>query len=390
MLHPVYALKRSGYTAEYNAGWAADALEDFYEVLPEGEETYIAALRKMASHLYNSVLSRSGKRYFLDKTPPYYLIIPELLRIFPKAHYIILYRNPLAVLSSIFRMRAPESEWWKWGRLKNNESALFRALRMLLEGEDLLGERGKVVHYEEFVKEPEKVSSELCDYLGIEFLPQMMAYRNNSHLMGRNGDPTNIHINEKPVTDYIDKWKEMLVNPEGAALAKGYLDLLGPDLLRRIGYPREELNAMMSDNSGDGNRNVVELNREGEKLFAKGDIEGALSNFNQALQIDPDNAEVLNNLGVLYVSKGIFEEATRHLKRSLEINPYNRDTVLNYGDVCRAMKKVDSVEKIYRDYLERHPADSEIENLLREIGGNGRKMFLDKKYQSRERIQPSF
>jgi len=55
----------------------------------------------MGGTLYNRALEVAGKRFFLDKTPRYYFIIPELKNVFPEAKFIILLRNPLAVLSSI-------------------------------------------------------------------------------------------------------------------------------------------------------------------------------------------------------------------------------------------------------------------------------------------------
>jgi len=69
---------------------------------PEGEDAYFQAVRQMTLNLYGGVLQNSGKRYFLDKTPRYYYILPELYRTFPEAKYILLLRNPLAILCSIF------------------------------------------------------------------------------------------------------------------------------------------------------------------------------------------------------------------------------------------------------------------------------------------------
>src|SRR6202012_2553875 len=53
MLHLMHGLKRNGHTADYNAEWARNALADFCESLPGGEEDYVAAARGMAIHLYN-------------------------------------------------------------------------------------------------------------------------------------------------------------------------------------------------------------------------------------------------------------------------------------------------------------------------------------------------
>ena len=104
MLHLVYGLRPSGLEAEYNAQYAYLALKGFLDETPDGESAYVEALRNVALCLYEKALEPSGKKYFLDKTPRYYFIIPELHRIFPKAKFIFILRNPLAVLSSILEV----------------------------------------------------------------------------------------------------------------------------------------------------------------------------------------------------------------------------------------------------------------------------------------------
>jgi hypothetical protein len=104
MLHPLYALKKNGLIAEFDSNLARQGLEDFISQVPERQELYFKALRHMGCTLYNRMLEVSGKRFFLDKTPRYYLIIPELKKVFPKAKFIFLLRNPLAVLSSTLKI----------------------------------------------------------------------------------------------------------------------------------------------------------------------------------------------------------------------------------------------------------------------------------------------
>src|SRR5262249_40497787 len=114
MLHPLYALRAQGHTADYNAEWARAALKDFCDNLEGGEQAYLEALRGMGVSLYNQALQRSGRPCFLDKTPRYYQICPELRRTFPEAKFILLLRNPLAVLSSILTSWIHED----WERLE--------------------------------------------------------------------------------------------------------------------------------------------------------------------------------------------------------------------------------------------------------------------------------
>src|SRR5690349_16987156 len=95
MLHPVYAKKRGGLEAEYNEQWAADAVAEFLAYYTEGPGVYDDAIREWARVLYGHALERSGKRFFVDKTPRYYYIVDDLVRLFPQAKFVFLLRNPM-------------------------------------------------------------------------------------------------------------------------------------------------------------------------------------------------------------------------------------------------------------------------------------------------------
>ena len=172
MLHPLYALRKKGLKAEYNAVWASTHVEEFLTHIKDQEEAYFLAIRKAFSYLYSKALEGSGKNMFLDKTPRYYYIIPHLSKVFPSAKFIILLRNPLAVLASIL------TTWVKdiWQKLILYRDDLLKAPRLLIEGIDLLGSHCSIVQYEQIVREPEKTIKNLCDGLNITFYPEMLKY----------------------------------------------------------------------------------------------------------------------------------------------------------------------------------------------------------------------
>lgn len=66
---------------------------------------------------------------------------------------------------------------------------------------------------------------------------------------------------------------------------------------------------------------ITELTNKGEELLAKGDFEGALSFFDQALILEPNNTFLLNKKGVTLRGLGRFDEALECFNKSLQIDP---------------------------------------------------------------------
>lgn len=232
MLHPIYALRSQGYEAEYDAQLAQEALQDFYGALPGGQEQYEEAIRQMALYLYGAAAQQAGKRLFLDKTPRYYLILSDLARILPQAKFILLFRNPLAVLNSLLNSSV-KGRWVLLARYKND---LLLAPELLLKAADALQERAYVVHYEELVTEPQKEVTALCSWLGLTYQPQMLDYGRNPPLQGAMGDPAASQKYALPSTERLDNWLDLAKDPQTRHFAQSYLQALGPDLVGRLGY----------------------------------------------------------------------------------------------------------------------------------------------------------
>lgn len=243
MLHPLYALRTQGCEAEYNAFWARRAVKDFLQELPNGEESYFEGLRRMYSYLYSSALASTEKRYFLDKTPRYYQIIPELYRTFPNAYFIILLRNPLAVLCSIVNTWAKKD----WFFLHQCRSDLVRAPQLLLEGIDLIGKRCLIVQYENILLNPEDEISKICHKLDIDFSQDIINYGPSEVNPWKLGDDTNVYENTKPNAKNLGKWISQLDSPQVWRVVNDYLQLLGKNTVEKMGYSYEELQNILDE-----------------------------------------------------------------------------------------------------------------------------------------------
>lgn len=239
MLHPAYALRKEGHEAEYGAQTAFRALQDFLATLEGGQDCYVEALRRMAVCLYGVACEQAGKTYFLDKTPRYYFIIPELAHIFPEAKFVILLRNPLAVLASIL------NTWVKgdWIRLSRHYGDLLVAPRLLFEGIQLLDGQAIVLHYENLVREPADQVAMLCARLGLEFHPDMLEYGSRPAPPGRYGDPAGVQQHVRPTAATLERWLELGRTKQTRHFAREYLAALGPELLAGLGYDYAGLEA---------------------------------------------------------------------------------------------------------------------------------------------------
>ena len=237
MLHPVYGLRTSGISADYGARFAYDGVEEFLQNYTRGPEVYLDAIREWAHTIYRDAMERHDKRFFLDKTPRYFFIIPELYELFPRARFVFLLRNPMAVLSSELSTYVQEN-WPILGIFKHD---LISAPGWMLDGIELLGDRGYVIHYEQFVKNPEKSIQALCLYLDLDYKDSMLDYSGTPQPVGRFNDPTGINQHTRPSTGSVDKWKGMINDDQARFFARSYLDHLGEETITRLGYDYREI-----------------------------------------------------------------------------------------------------------------------------------------------------
>jgi hypothetical protein len=242
-LYPLYGLAGRGVETEYGAEVGQVFTRAFLATLPEGEEAYVVALRKMLGHLYNRALAGSGKPRFLDKTPRYYFIIPELLRVFPEARYVILYRNPLAVMASVLTTWVKE----QWLGLGHSRSDLLEAPRLLLAGQALLGKQAVVLHYEEMVQSPEPAMCSLCEHLGVPFEPAMVDYGAAGLPRWEHADQTGLYSHSRPDASHAERWRAGLADPQVWRIMADYLAALGPAVVHGMGSDYAALAASLAE-----------------------------------------------------------------------------------------------------------------------------------------------
>jgi len=76
---------------------------------------------------------------------------------------------------------------------------------------------------------------------------------------------------------------------------------------------------------------TVSLNISGDKLYAQGDLQGSIKEFQHALRIDPSNINVRNSLGVCYGVLKQYPEALSEFEAAIRSAPGEVMAIYNYG-----------------------------------------------------------
>lgn len=233
MLPHAYTLRRRGVDAEYFQDLLATAVEDFCTRLPGGEDEYLAEMRELALRLYGRAAA-DGATHFVDKSPPYCLVAAELMRIFPEAKFVFLWRNPLSVVASMIET------WGPW-RPTFMTADLFVGLPRLLAAREASPERSHALRFEDAASGDRATWEALMRYLEIEFDEAALTRFAEVEVEGRMGDPTGRRSYRALSSAPEAKWRSTLANPVRREWCRRYLLFLGADRLAVMGYDQRRL-----------------------------------------------------------------------------------------------------------------------------------------------------
>lgn len=121
------------------------------------------------------LLVRTGKRIIVDKTPQNAMVWPRIHEFWPGARYLHLHRHPASMVASLDRARP-------------DQSTEFHVERIRTYGEHLDAARaalpGPTIRYEELTVDPERVTQEICRYLGVPWQRRMLKYKKDTFRAG--------------------------------------------------------------------------------------------------------------------------------------------------------------------------------------------------------------
>ena len=252
-LHPIFALKKSGLDSVYGTNLAREALIDFLDRNGMNIDYYKKQISFLLSSLYNQALIHHKKQYFLDKTPRYYHITEELLELFPKAKFIVLFRNPLAVLNSILKTWVKDDLSFLYYYIED----LILAPKKLIHCVQKNLDRIFKVNYEKLVVQPEKILMDISRFLGIEYSENMINYGKRPNPGWRLGDQISVFQSTRPAIDSMNKWKDEFRTPQTVQFASSYLEALGPTLINEMGYDYDDIKSSISSPANHSTNCIV-------------------------------------------------------------------------------------------------------------------------------------
>jgi len=129
-------------------------------------------LRDIVQIIYQTHMERDHKPRWGDKTPGYIEVVPQLMELFPGARFIHLVRDGRDVAKS-FQQRGWYGPWLHENTREWNEALAYRERWNHVEAKNSILD----VRYEDLVLDTERTVRGICDFLGEQFEPQMLAWQ---------------------------------------------------------------------------------------------------------------------------------------------------------------------------------------------------------------------
>jgi Sulfotransferase family len=172
-----------------------------------------------------------GKHRWGDKTPSYVTEIDQLWRLFPGCKFVHIVRDGRDVTLSNLRVgwgihnlpRAAQD--WRWKTLLAHKMGA------------LLGPNYFELRYEDLVLEPERNLRHVCQFLALDYVPQMLTYHENSaQEMPQSSLDWHRNSVRAPDKDLVYAWKKDM--PQADRII---FEQIASDALKTFGYEQENL-----------------------------------------------------------------------------------------------------------------------------------------------------
>jgi len=229
--------------AEFGYDHVRIGLNDTLSRLPNGKEVWHNSIAEMTRTFYGAIAE--DDELFIDKTPRNAFFCAEIMQAFPDAKILFLWRNPLAVVSSI-------NQTWGRGHWKTYfyEYDLYKGLQSLVDGYRKHNDDPRVaaVRYEDLVSDPATHWPKVFSHFGIPYNEE--GVQSPPKMLGAMGDQLGQAAYSRTSASSKDQWKKGFGNGLRRRWARRYLNDVGNDALETMGYDKAELEAGISEPGG--------------------------------------------------------------------------------------------------------------------------------------------
>ena len=137
---------------------------------------------------------------FIEKSPPHIFFQKEIKRMFPRAKFIYLVRDPRAVIGSLKNMP------WSTSNVLTLARAWKISTNMIVDRESSI-----ILKYEEIVENPEKIFQKISKFLGLSEVINF-AKKTESEVEKTNSNSTEVF---RPINkNNLEKWRDQLSNTD--------------------------------------------------------------------------------------------------------------------------------------------------------------------------------
>lgn len=227
----VYMLRERGTFADYGHQSSVRSIQEFVSKLPAGDGDFYRISADYLRELYTA-RSSGDAIYFVDKTPRYYKILPELKRMFPDAPILILLRSPLAVFGSMINFINGDLRYlpmWK--------SDWVEGHKRLSESVSSV-DSSYLIRFENLVSDPQGEVKKVLNKLSLRYESNLVVGVADQQLS--RGDPTGVKRYKQVDSAPLETWKEAINTPTKKRLAIRWINALPKEQWSLMGYSLEE------------------------------------------------------------------------------------------------------------------------------------------------------